>query len=243
MRRPGCKRRYCTQSTERHIGGRIKERRSWEWLHALTDRAGHHRRASPGGSGSGPAPRQNRFLPELTGGRTARRRFRSRGSSARRREPRPAPSTPSRLTREFASDAQGTGRSNPIRRGARSRDDEGTARRDSRTIVGGHAIARHSGDGRSDRSPPPSRAEPRGPRHQNLVAPSPALVHPSVRSPAAHVRCGQATFRIKPRRPPPASVADKPWRHSNRRSHGRLVMASARSDPAISGLDASWPSA
>ena len=69
---------------------------SWDWLHALTDRSGHRRRASRGAIGSGPALRQNRFLP-LTGERAARDRFRTRGSSPRGRELRPAASSTSRL--------------------------------------------------------------------------------------------------------------------------------------------------
>ena len=148
-----------------------------------------------------------------------------------------------RSTREIGSDAQGTGRPNPNRRRARRRNAEGTVHRDPRTIVPRHAIGRHSGDDRHSGSPGPSRSEPHGPRHQNLVAPGPALVHPSLRSPAAHIRRGQATFWRTPRRPPPASVAEQPWRHSIRRPRRILVTASARSDLTISGLDGSWPSA
>ena len=70
---------------------------------------------------------------------------------------------------------------------------EGAAHLDPGTIVARHTVGRHSGDGRTCRSPGPSGREPSGPRHQDLLTPSSALVQPSVRSsPARH---GRATSR------------------------------------------------
>jgi hypothetical protein len=52
-------------------------------------------------------------------------------------------------------------------------------------IVARHTVGRHFGDGRTSRSPGPSGGEPGGPRHQDLLAPSSALVQPSVRPSSA----------------------------------------------------------